>query len=152
MLLAPCLLPEVNVDRYDEKIIQHLRENARQSVSAIAEQVNLSRSAVTDRIRKLEDIGIIRGYQVLLSPRASDEMTVYLEIGYNTVQCTEVARQLRRIPEIKVCHGVAGDTDMLLTIRAPSMNRVHQIRDQITAIEGVGKIKTHVVMAEYINE
>ena len=140
------------MDRYDEKIIQLLRENARQSISAIAEQVNLSRSAVSDRIKKLEDTGIIRGYQVLLSPRANDEMTVYLEISYNTIQCADMAKQLRRIPEVKVCHGVAGETDMLLTIRAPSMNRIHQIRDQITAIEGIGKIKTHVVMAEYISD
>jgi len=47
---------------------------------------------------------------------------------------------------------VADGTDMQLTIRAPSMKRIHQIRDQINSVEGIRKIKTHVVMAEYINE
>lgn len=140
------------MDRFDEKIIELLRENARQSVSSIAEKVNLSRSAVTDRIRKLEETGIIRGYQVLLNSGAQDDVTVYLEISYNNTQCEEIARQLRRIPEIKVCHGVAGDTDMMLTVKAKSMDRIQQVRNTISNIEGVGHIKTHVVLMEFINE
>ncbi|OZG73128.1 AsnC family transcriptional regulator [Hahella sp. CCB-MM4] len=140
------------MDRFDEKIIQLLRENARQSVSSIADKVNLSRSAVTDRIRKLEETGIIRGYQVLLSSGAQDDVIVYLEISYNNTQCAEIASQLRRIPEIKVCHGVAGDTDMMLTVKAKSMDRVTKIRETISSIKGVGYIKTHVVLMEFINE
>lgn len=140
------------MDRFDEKILQLLRENARQSVSAIAERVNLSRSAVTERIKKMEDSGQIRGYQVLLSQSMADAVTVYLELSYGELKCVDIAHRLRQIPEVKVCHGIAGDTDMLLTIQAGSMARVHQIRDLIAGIDGVGKIKTHVVLAEYINE
>ncbi len=67
------------MDKFDQAIINLLRQNARQSVSFIAEQVNLSRSAVSDRIKKLEQTGIIRGYQVLyqsydLPMLKSDEM------------------------------------------------------------------------------
>ncbi|WP_371824053.1 Lrp/AsnC family transcriptional regulator [Hahella sp. HN01] len=140
------------MDKFDEKILQSLRENARQPVSAIAEKVSLSRSAVTDRIRKMEETGIIRGYQVLVTQAREDQVSVYLEISYNEIQCTEMAQILRTIPEIKVCHGVAGDTDMMLFLKAPNMARIHEIRDRLTSIQGVGKIKTHVVMSEYINE
>lgn len=56
-----------SLDKFDKAIINELRHNARQSISFIAEQVNLSRSAVTERIKKLEQTGVIRGYQVLLS-------------------------------------------------------------------------------------
>lgn len=55
------------MDKFDTAIINSLRQDARQSVSNIAEQVNLSRSAVAERIKKLELTGVIRGYQVLLS-------------------------------------------------------------------------------------
>jgi DNA-binding Lrp family transcriptional regulator len=55
------------LDKFDKQIIAELKKNARQSVSAIADTVSLSRSAVTERIKKLEQNGVIRGYQVLLS-------------------------------------------------------------------------------------
>lgn len=139
------------MDKFDERIIQLLRINARLSMSAIAEQVNLSRSAVTDRIRKLEETGVIRGYQVQVRDPAEGEVCAYFEMSYNDVQCKDMARILRTIPEIKLCHGVSGETDMMLYIRAPNMARIHALRDQIGKIPGVSRIITHVVMAEYIN-
>ncbi|MBI1905310.1 MAG: Lrp/AsnC family transcriptional regulator [Rhodocyclales bacterium] len=139
------------MDKFDERIIQLLRINARQSVSTIAEQVSLSRSAVTDRIRKLEDSGVIRGYQVLVRDPAEGEVCAYFDMSYNDVQCKDMARILRSIPEVKLCHGVSGDTDMMLFIRAPNMARIHALRDRIGQIPGVSRITTHVVMAEYIN-
>lgn len=129
-----------------------MKENARIPVSGIAEKVNLSRSAVADRIKKLEDNGTIRGYQVLLTQAMEDQVKVYLEIKYDDIQCDEMAKMLRTIPQVVTCHGVAGDTDMLLFIKAGSMSQVHSIRDRISALPAVKKIKTHVVMAEYINE
>lgn len=140
------------MDKFDQNIIQLLKRNARQSVSAIAEQVNLSRSAVAERIKKLEESGTIRGYQVLLTQAMEEQVTVYLEIKYDDIQCDEIAQKFRAISEIKICHGVAGDTDMMLLIKAPTMARVHTIRDQISALAGIKKIKTHVVMAEFIND
>ena len=140
------------MDKFDQKIIQLLTENARQSVSAVADKVGLSRSAVTDRIKKLEDSGIIRGYQVLLSKTMEDQVTVYLEIKYDDIQCAEIAQKFRAIAEIKICHGVAGDTDMMVLIKAKTMARVHAIRDEISSLTGIKKIKTHVVMAEFIND
>ena len=55
------------MDKFDKAIINELRQDARQSISTIADRVSLSRSAVTERIKKLETSGVIRGYQVLLS-------------------------------------------------------------------------------------
>ncbi|MBW7861911.1 MAG: Lrp/AsnC family transcriptional regulator [Rhodocyclaceae bacterium] len=139
------------MDKFDQGILDALREDARQPVAAIAERVNLSRSAVADRIRKLEDHGVIRGYQVLLREPGAGEVCAYLELCYNDIQCKDMARILRTIPEVKLCHGISGETDMLLYVRADSMARIHAIRDRIGAVPGVARIKTHVVMAEYIN-
>jgi Lrp/AsnC family leucine-responsive transcriptional regulator len=140
------------MDKFDLKILQLLKENARQPISKIADQVSLSRSAVTERIKKLEDNGTIRGYQVLLTQAMEEQVTVYLEIRFDDIQCGEIASKFRTIAEIKICHGVAGDTDMMLLIKAATMARVHAIRDTISSIAGVKKITTHVVMAEYIND
>jgi len=70
------------MDKFDQGIIEALRENARVSISHIAEMVSLSRSSVSERIKKMEKSGVIRGYQVLLSESQKEGVTVYFEIQH----------------------------------------------------------------------
>ncbi|MGL5025215.1 MAG: Lrp/AsnC family transcriptional regulator, partial [Shewanella oncorhynchi] len=78
------------MDKFDTAIIHSLRQDARQSVSNIAEQVNLSRSAVAERIKKLEQTGVIRGYQVLLSESQKEGVSAYFEIQHQCPRCADV--------------------------------------------------------------
>ncbi|WP_305856618.1 Lrp/AsnC family transcriptional regulator [Balneatrix alpica] len=139
-----------SLDKFDQLIINALRANARQSLSAIAEQVNLSRTAVSERLRKLEQQGVIKGYQVLLSQEASEGVSAYIEISYNEIDCADMAARLRQLPEVKLCHGVSGETDMMLLVQTSSMEALQRLREQIVKIPGVGRVKTHVTLAEYI--
>ena len=70
------------MDKFDKAIINELRQDARQSISTIADRVSLSRSAVTERIKKLETSGVIRGYQVLLSESQKQGVSAYFEIQH----------------------------------------------------------------------
>ena len=96
------------LDRYDNLIIEQLSLDARQSVSSIAEQVNLSRTAVSERIRKMEAQGTIKGYQVLLSESQKQEVSAFLEVKHIYARCSEVAHVFKAIPEVKTCHGISG--------------------------------------------
>ncbi|WP_372872881.1 Lrp/AsnC family transcriptional regulator [Shewanella sp.] len=139
------------MDKFDKAIVQALREDARQSVSAIAERVNLSRSAVSDRIKKLESTGVIRGYQVLLSESQKEGVSAYFEIQHKCPRCADVVHVFQAIPEVLTCHGISGDMDLLVYVHAPSMRRLHEIREYIDTHTDIVKIKTHVVMSEWIN-
>ncbi len=139
------------VDKFDKAIVQALREDARQSVSAIAERVNLSRSAVSDRIKKLENTGVIRGYQVLLSESQKEGVSAYFEIQHKCPRCADVVHVFQAIPEVLTCHGISGDMDLLVYVHTPSMRRLHEIREYIDTHTDIVKIKTHVVMSEWIN-
>lgn len=136
------------MDKFDKAIINELRLNARQSISFISEQVNLSRSAVTERIKKLEQSGVIRGYQVLLSESQKQGVSAYFEIQH---RCAEVIHIFTTIPEVITCQGITGDMDLLVYVHANSMQRLHEIREFIDAQADIVKIKTHVVMSEWIN-
>lgn len=136
------------MDKFDKAIISELRQNARKSISFIAEQVNLSRSAVTDRIKKLQQTGVIRGYQVLLSESQKQGVSAYFEIQHH---CTEVTHIFTPIPEVITCQGITGDMDLLVYVHASSMQRLHEIREFIDAQADIVKIKTHVVINEWIN-
>jgi len=139
------------LDKFDTAIIQALREDARQSVSSIAEQVNLSRTSVSARIKALEKSQVIRGYQVLLSESQKTAVSAYFEIQYVSSCCAQVLDVFKDIPEIITCHGITGDMDLLVFVKAPSMQRLHQIREYIDTNSKISKMKTHVVMSEWIN-
>ncbi|MBY5992479.1 Lrp/AsnC family transcriptional regulator [Ferrimonas balearica] len=137
------------LDKFDQAIITALRHDARQSISAIAEQVNLSRSSVSERIKRLEQNGVIRGYRVLLRPSARTDVSAYFEIRHNQKQCKALADRLKLFPEVQSCHGITGEIDLLVLVRADSMQRLHQIREEIEALPAITKIVTHVVMSEW---
>ncbi|BAJ00192.1 Lrp/AsnC family transcriptional regulator [Shewanella violacea] len=139
------------LDKFDKAIIKALRENARQSISNISEAVSLSRSAVSERIKKLESTGIIRGYQVLLSESQKEGVSAYFEIQHRCPRCADVVPVFHSIPEVVTCRGITGDMDLLVYVRAPSMKRLHEIREFIDSQTDIIKIKTHVVMSEWID-
>ncbi len=139
------------MDKFDQAIIQALKQDARQSISQIAQQVNLSRSAVTARIKQLEKSKVIRGYQVLLSESQKTAVSAYFEIQYASNCSVGFLEIFREIPEIVTCHGITGDMDLLVFVKAPSMQRLHEIREFIDSNSSIVKMKTHVVMSEWIN-
>lgn len=139
------------MDKFDLAIIDQLRKNARISVSAIAQEVALSRSSVSERIKKLEKSNVIRGYQVLLTESQKEGVSVYFEIQHQCAKCTDIIPHFRQIPEVVTCHGISGDMDLLVFVKAESMRRIHEIREQLDGMGEILKIKTHVVMSEWLD-
>lgn len=139
------------MDKFDQAIIQALRQNARQSVSHIAEQVNLSRSSVSERIKKLEQKNIIRGYQVLLNEPKSAAISAYFEVKHTASTCLQVQEIFYRIPEVVTCHGISGEMDIMVFVEAESMQRLREIREFVDEHRDIVAMKTHVVMSEWVN-
>lgn len=140
-----------SMDKFDKAIINALKKNARRSISDVAAEVSLSRSAVSDRLKKLEQNGVIRGYQLLLSESQKEAVSAYFEIQHKCPRCSDVVHVFHAIPEVVTCHGISGDMDLLVFVKTPSMRRLHEIREYIDTHTEIVKIKTHVVMSEWIN-
>lgn len=138
-------------DKFDQLIIKALQEDARQSVSAIALQVNLSRSAVSERLKRLEQSGEILGYQVLLGAKTQPAVAAYFDIQHNSARCADVIPLLKAIPEVRRCHGISGETDLIVFVQADSVARLHQIREHLDAHPAIVRIKTHIVLSDWIN-
>jgi len=137
------------VDKFDQQILQLLRQNARQSVSDIAAAVHLSRSAVTERIRKLEQQKVILGYQVVLRSPMEAKVRAYFELQHKAARCQELIPFLRSFSELKTCHGISGEVDLMLFVEADSMERLHQIREQIDAHPDIVRIRTHMILSQW---
>ena len=113
------------MDKFDAAIITELRKNARASVSAIAEQVNLSRSSVTARIKKLETSNVIQGYQVSLASSQHRGVSIYFEVQHDCRRCADVVSVIQGIPEVLACHSITGEMDLLVFVKAENMRRIH---------------------------
>jgi DNA-binding Lrp family transcriptional regulator len=137
------------VDKFDRQIIALLRADARMPVTRIAEQVALSRSAVTERIRQLEERGVIQGYHARVVDPDGNAIKVFLELFYHESRCEQYVERLRAFPEIRRCCGISGETDMLVYLEAPSMARLGEIRGQIEQYPGMKRVKTHMVVQEW---
>ncbi|VXB34456.1 putative AsnC family transcriptional regulator [Pseudomonas sp. 8AS] len=137
------------MDKFDHQILALLREDARTPVSQIAREVNLSRSAVGERIRQLEQGGVIQGYHARVADPAQAAIKAFLELFYKDSRCQDYVERMRAYPEIRQCCGISGETDMLVLVEAASMARLAEIRGEIENYPGMQRVKTHMVVQEW---
>lgn len=111
------------LDEFDHSLLRALRANARISNLELAVMVPLSHSAISRRIRRLEETGVIRGYRALLDPMAMGEgVRAFAAVQRQPhVPAADVARALESIPGIVGCWIVSGDSDIMIEIAARDM-------------------------------
>ena len=144
---------EQSVDHFDQKLLSLLRDNARLSISDLARSVFLSRSAVSERLRRLEEDGIITGSHAHIQPHAAAEgVKAFFELSFRMIGCEEYAVLLRQIPEVRQCYSISGDTDLLVAIEAGHLARVEEIRKQIETFPHLTMIKTHIVLRALLSD
>jgi len=125
------------IDDIDQKILSIIQGNARTSNAEIARQVGMAPSAVLERIRKLEEKGVIRGYEVRLNPRAL-ELGLVAFVSVRTKDrygSLETAENLAKLPEVLEVHHTAGE-DLLF---AESTHPRHRNPGAFSAQKNRGK-------------
>ena len=143
------------MDKFDDQILSLLKHDARASVTDIARQVNLSRSAVTARIQKLEQENVILGYHANIAQDEADLIQAYMALKFDmsasSHYCECYAETIYKIDGVKWCHAISGETDMMLFVEVPTMTRLNEIRDQLQAIPELRHLMTHTVLTEFFN-
>lgn len=133
----------------DVAILDLLQENARISQADISRMVGLAPSAVLERIRKLENRGVIAGYSALVDPRAVGQgMLAFIAVRSAQAPGDEsVAQALAQCPEVLEVHHVAGDDCYLLKVRARDAEHIGQLlRHRFGRIPGVVSTRTTIVL------
>jgi len=139
------------LDHFDHKIIRALTDNARISITELSSIVNLSRNAVSYRIKKLETIGVIKGYTTILNNELDDEKSVVASIMVyrkNRMRNNEVIEYANKVPEVKSCYIVSGEHDVFLLLKAPSQKRIHEIWKDISNLTSVEDTNTVFVLSK----
>ncbi len=137
------------IDATDAIILNILQSNARTSNAEIARQVGLAPSAVFERIRKLEERGVIEGYAARVNPRAVElALLAYIFIRAEDKPGGEAtARRIAAIPEVLEVHHVAGEDCFLAKVRAADTDSIGRLlRERLAAIETITSTRTTIVL------
>lgn len=134
------------LDDIDRKLIALLQDNARLSTVALAKAVALSRSAVQERLQRLESAGVIAQYTVRLGS-GGDPLQAWLFLRYaDSFSCDDVMPLLAAMPEVQMCHSVAGEIDLLVLVQAHTPTALAELRERIAALKGVDDVTTVPVL------
>lgn len=136
-------------DGIDRQILAILQENGRTSNAEIARRVGMAPSAVLERVRKLEDRGVIEGYAARLSPRALGlGLVAYVFVRADEpLGHEEAGRVLAEVPEVQEVHHVAGEDCYLVKVRTRDPESLGLLlRERFGAIPSVRSTRTTVVL------
>ena len=140
---------ERTIDEIDHKILEILQAKARVPNAEVARQVGMAPSAVLERIRKLEERGIIEGYEVRLNPvEFGQGLTAFVQVQTLPQANGRLAAKLTEITGVQEVHQVAGEDGYLLKLRVADNAELGIIlRDELMMLQGVESTKTSIVLS-----
>src|SRR5262245_58044182 len=116
---------ESALDTIGWEIVRALQENARLSFKALGRRVGLSPPAVAERVRRLEDAGVITGYQATVDPaQLGWPIGAIIRLVTPVDHAARVVAAVRALPEIAECHRVTGGDSYILTARVTTMEHL----------------------------
>jgi Lrp/AsnC family leucine-responsive transcriptional regulator len=139
------------VEETDRAILTALADDGRQSYTDLAEKVGLSVSAVHQRVRRLEQRGVIKGYAAKLDHQSLGlPLTAFVAIRpIDASQPDDAPERLADLPEIEACYSVAGDDFYLLLVRVASPADLERLLQEIRKAANVATRTTVVLSTPY---
>ncbi len=138
----------MNLDSIDVRILEELQRNARISISEMSKRVNLSLSAISERLKKLENSGIIDQYTAILNPvvlnkQLAATMLVSLE---DPSRSEEFISFVNSNPEILECFYITGEYDYSIKIVTSSTSELETILNKVKGVSSIKRTQTNVVL------
>lgn len=140
-----------SLDKIDVAILNHLQNNGRAKRNSIAELVNLSVPSVSERMRKLEEKGLIQGYCALLDAKKFNfDITafIFVEVDSSNSFQNFVERVVKE-PEVLECHSITGDGSHLLKVRTKNTELFERFLSNIQSWTGVKRTKSNIVLTSF---
>ncbi len=129
----------------NRKIVSLLARDGRMSFTELARQTGLSVSAAQQRVRRLEQRGLIRGYAALINmDEAGLPLTAFIRIKpFDPAAADDAPQRLAHLAAIEACHSVAGEENYILKVRVASPTA---LEDLLQEIRGAANVSTHTTI------
>lgn len=141
------------MDALDRRIVAALQHNGRKSNAELARELAVAPSTMLERLRRLEERGVITGYHAAVDPAAlgltvQGFICVMLD-RHHVDNIREFEREIVGIEAVKACYHTTGRFDYVLHVAARDLNHLGElVKEQIATIAGIGKAETFLVLSE----
>ncbi|NJM79268.1 MAG: winged helix-turn-helix transcriptional regulator [Flavobacterium sp.] len=145
---------QIEIDGLDKEILRNLMEDARRPILQIANKIGISGAAIHQRLRKLEQAGVISGSKFTVDIKVLGYSTmafvgIYLEKASSN---SDAVRELKKIPEVLECHYTTGNWSILIKIICKDNEHLMQLLNKkIQAINGVSRTETFISLEQQID-
>ncbi len=142
-------IPEL--DAIDLQIINILQEHGRIPLVKLGEQVGLSAPSVNERVKKLEDSGLITGYHASVDARRlGKDVTAFIGVSISHPKTIPLFEQtINLLEDVLECHHVTGEHTLLLKVKTGNTSSLERLISTIRSIEGVARTETMVVLSTH---
>ena len=135
------------LDDIDKKIIKVLENDARTSLRKISELVDVSLGTVSNRVKRMEKNGVIRGYSVILDPdKIGWELNVVIGLRIQKGRLIEIQERIAKDSRVHGVYDVTGDFDSMVIARAKNRKDLDDLSKNVLSIDGVERSITHLVL------
>tara|TARA_R110000787_G_scaffold81036_2_gene175877 strand:+ start:36591 stop:37046 length:456 start_codon:yes stop_codon:yes gene_type:complete len=136
------------MDALNWKILKCLQENARQPNAEIGRVVGISSPAVSERIRKMEDVGIINGYKTIVSPyEVGYQLKAIITIRAFMGKLKPFLEKVKSFDEVLNCYRITGNENIVMEVMLKNQKHLEQFIDQLISY---GETKTQIVLSNII--
>ena len=137
----------IMIDEKDQKILEELKKNSRNSTKNIAKNIAIPRVTVHDRIQKMQENGIIKRFSVNIDYKKigfPTEVFIFISFQSNVdVSQRELAKKISKLAGVTEVHIISGEYDLLLKVRGSSLEEIGKlVVDKLRALKGVGRTLT----------
>lgn len=140
----------MNIDNLNKKILKCLQQNARQSNAEIGRQVGISSPAVSERIKKMEDIGIIEDYKTMVSPfDLGYQFRAIITLRAFMGKLKPFLEKVKTYNEVLNCYRITGDENIVMEVVLKDQKHLEQFIDQLIIY---GESKTQIVLSRVVKQ
>ncbi len=140
-----------SLDKIDIAILNHLQKNGRAQRNTIAEIVHLSVPSVSERMRKLEERGLIQSYAALLDSKKFDfDITAFIFVEVDgSKNYPKFVERVVKEPEVLECHSITGDGSHVLKVRTRNTESFEKFLSNIQSWDGVKRTRSNIVLSSF---
>ena len=137
----------MELDRTDRDIIRSLERDARMSLRSVAEEIGVSLGTVSNRLKRLEDTGVIKGYRVEIDPdKVGWGLTVVVGLRIEKGRLLELQRLIAKDSRVLGVYDVTGEFDSMILARAKDRSDLDDFSKTVLSMDGIMRSVTHFVL------
>ncbi len=136
------------MDAINFRILEALQEDARMPFTRIGQDLGMSSPAISDRVKKMEDLGVIRGYKAIVDPKALGyQLQAMITLRAFVGKLRPLLDKVPQLREVRNCYRITGTENIIMEVVLEDQGHLERFIDLLIAY---GETRTHVVLSQVI--